>query len=48
MFAKLKALLRKAKERTVDNLWARIATLLDEVSAQDCANYFAHAGYSAA
>jgi transposase len=48
MFAKLKALLRKAKERTVDNLWARIGTLLDEVSAQECANYFAHAGYSAA
>jgi len=47
MFAKLKALLRKAKERTIDDLWARIGTLLDEVSAQECANYFTHAGYSA-
>jgi transposase len=46
MFAKLKALLRKAKERTVDDLWARIGTLLAEVSAQECANYFANAGYA--
>jgi transposase len=46
MFAKLKALLRKAKERTVDDLWARIGTLLAEISAQECANYFANAGYA--
>ena len=32
MFAKLKALLRKAKERTVDSLWDRIGVLLDEFS----------------
>lgn len=34
MFGKLKALLYKAKERTIDDLWARIGTLLDAVSAQ--------------
>ncbi len=45
MFAKLKALLRKAKERTIDDLWARIGKLLAEFSAEECANYFAHAGY---
>jgi hypothetical protein len=37
MFAKLKALLRKAEERTIDDLWARIGTLLAEISTQECA-----------
>ncbi len=45
VFAKLKALLRKAKERTIDNLWDRIGKLVDEFSAQECANYFVNAGY---
>ena len=39
VFAKLKALLRKAKERTIDDLWDRIGKLLDEFSAAECANY---------
>jgi transposase len=47
MFAKLKALLRKAKERTIDDLWNRIGKLLDEFSATECANYLAHSGYAA-
>ena len=45
MFAKLKALLRKAAERTIDNLWDRIGKILDEFSPHECANYFSHAGY---
>jgi transposase len=44
-FAKLKALLRKAAERTVEGLWRTIGTLLDQFSPQECANYFAAAGY---
>jgi transposase len=47
VFAKLKALLRKAKERTIDDLWDRIGKLLDEFSAPECANYLAHSGYAA-
>jgi transposase len=47
VFAKLKALLRKAKERTIDDLWGRIGKLLDEFSAQECANYLANSGYAA-
>ena len=31
-FAKLKALLRKAAERTVDGLWRRIGSLVDPFS----------------
>ena len=46
MFAKLKALLRKAKERTINDLWHRIGQLLDSVSAEECTNYFAHSGYA--
>jgi transposase len=44
-FAKLKALLRKAAERTVDNLWNTIGKLLDCFSADECANYLANSGY---
>ena len=44
-FAKLKALLRKAAERTVAALWDRIAILLDAFTPAECANYFRAAGY---
>jgi transposase len=44
-FAKLKALLRKAAERTVDGLWRLIGILIDTFSPQECANYFKAAGY---
>jgi transposase len=44
-FAKLKALLRKAAERTVGALWDRIGTLLDAFTPAECANYFRAAGY---
>jgi hypothetical protein len=46
MFAKLKALLRKAKERTIDDLWDRIGKLLNEFTADECANYLANSGYA--
>ena len=44
-FAKLKALLRKAAERTVDGLWNRIGALLPTFTPNECANFFAAAGY---
>jgi transposase len=44
-FSKLKALLRKAAERTVDALWDRIGALLGEFSPNECASFFAAAGY---
>ena len=46
-FAKLKALLRKAAERTVDGLWNAIGNLIDIFTPTECANYFAAAGYDA-
>lgn len=45
-FAKLKEMLRKAAERSVDDLWARIGDLLDSFSPDECRNYFRHAGYA--
>ncbi|NNF73313.1 MAG: IS630 family transposase [Rhodobacteraceae bacterium] len=46
-FAKLKALLRKAAERTVNGLWNAIGKLVDCFTPQECANYFAACGYDA-
>jgi transposase len=46
-FAKLKALLRKAAERTVAGLWLAIGRCLDLFSPNECQNYFAAAGYDA-
>ena len=45
-FAKLKALLRKAAARTVDQLWSAIAKIIDTFSPEECANYFNAAGYA--
>jgi transposase len=44
-FAKLKALLRKAAERTVDGLWSAIGRIVGTFTPVECANYFAAAGY---
>ena len=44
-FTKLKALLRKAAERTVEGLWAAIGNFIDRFPPQECANFFAAAGY---
>jgi len=44
-FSKLKALLRKASERTVEGLWTAIADLLDDFTPMQCSNFFVNAGY---
>lgn len=46
VFAKLKTLLRKAAERTVEATWKRIGSLLDCFKPDECANYFRNAGYA--
>lgn len=48
MFAKFKALLRKAGARTVDALWAAIGALLDQITPAECGNYIRHCGYPSA
>jgi len=46
VFAKLKTLLRKAAERTVEATWRRIGSLLACFTPQECTNYLANAGYA--
>jgi transposase len=46
-FAKLKALLRKAAERTMDGLQAAIGRSIDLFLPAECANSFSAAGYDA-
>jgi transposase len=46
-FAKLKALLRNAAERSIEGLWTVIGQLLDAFTPNECTNYFAAAGYDA-
>ena len=46
-FSKLKALLRKAAARTIDDLWRVIGESLEAFTPDECANYFAAAGYDA-
>jgi len=45
LFAKLKHLLRNAKERSIETAWRRIGTLLQCFTADECTNYFRNAGY---
>jgi transposase len=45
VFAKLKALLRKAAARSVGARWAALAELLRCFTPAECVNYFANAGY---
>jgi len=44
-FSKLKALLRKAAARSVDELWTVIAECLDSFTPTECRNYFKADGY---
>ena len=46
VFAKLKLLLRKAAERTVEATWQRIGHLLDAFPPHECANYLRNSGYA--
>jgi transposase len=44
VFAKLKALLRKARERTIENTWRRIGDLLERFTPAECGNYLRNSG----
>lgn len=43
----LKALLRKAGQRTLDNLWDFLGQAVDAFAPDECENYFWHCGYYA-
>lgn len=44
-FSKLKAQLRKAAARTLDDLWNAIAASLPTFTPEECKNYFVNSGY---
>ena len=44
-FSKVKSKLRKAAERTIKGLCRRIGLIARSFNTQECANFFAHAGY---
>ena len=46
VFAKLKTLLRKAAERSVETVWRRIGTMLDAFPPDECNNYLVNSGYA--
>lgn len=46
MFSKLKALLRKARARTFDDIADQLGELLGAFSPTECANYFVNSGYA--
>lgn len=45
-FAKLKALLRAAGKRTMQDLWSFLGQALDAFAAPECGHYFRHSGYA--
>jgi transposase len=45
LFAKFKALLRKAAARTLTALWQTIGTSLDDFTPAECQNYIVNSGY---
>lgn len=45
LFSKIKALLRKAAERSVEGVWKRIGKIIDAISPQECENYIRNLGY---
>lgn len=47
-FAKLKAIVRAARCRSIETLWPLLGESLKHFSADECRNYFRHCGYSTA
>ena len=45
VFSKLKTLVRKAKSRTMEQLWKKLGELCGIFAPDECKNYCQHAGY---
>jgi len=48
VFAKLKHLMRKAAERSVETTWRRAGALLNEFRPDECTRYLLNSGYASA
>jgi transposase len=47
-FAKIKHWMRAAQKRSSTDTWRHIGKLVDTITAEECANYIANAGYASA
>jgi DDE superfamily endonuclease len=47
-FAKIKHWMRAAQKRTLEDTWRHIGSLIASINPDECANYFANAGYASA
>lgn len=45
-FAKVKHWMRAAQNRTIDDTWRHIGSLVESIQPCECNNYFANAGYA--
>jgi transposase len=45
VFAKIKSILRAKALRTIDALWNALGDIASCISAEECCNFFRHAGY---
>jgi transposase len=45
-FAKIKHWMRAAQKRTVEDAWRHLGSLVASINPDECANYFANAGYA--
>jgi len=45
-FAKIKHWMRMAQKRSIEETWRHLGHLLDSITPEECANYFANAGYA--
>ena len=45
-FAKIKHWMRTAQKRTIEDTWRHIGHLVETIQPDECANYFANAGYA--
>ena len=44
-FAKLKHMLRKARQRSIDTVWKAVGQILQSFLPEECRNYFINAGW---
>jgi transposase len=45
-FAKIKHCMRRAQKRTIEDTWRYVGMLVQTIQPEECANYFANAGYA--
>jgi len=45
-FSKIKHWMRAAQQRTVEDTWRQVGSLVGTISPAECANYFLNAGYA--